>query len=154
LTKEDLQKVKAVKKKMPKARKMGGKIDGGDELNESQQTLNRSVVSSVSRKKKDATPQEKMLSRQLDTVFNEAQLRNKHFAKFSNQNEYKSDVDSVATLNFLHLNPHIVKYAMDGIIHKKSAYNSPIVNQVRFFFLFKNIVFQMLLQTLPYNPQV
>jgi hypothetical protein len=36
----------------------------------------------------------------------------------------------------------------------KGAYISPLVSQIRFFFLAKNVAFQLMLQALPYNPQI
>lgn len=59
-------------------------------------------------------------------------------------------VDYEKTIKYLHVDPNIVKFIQEGLIDDAGAYISPLVGQLRFYFLFKACLFQILLQALPF----
>lgn len=62
--------------------------------------------------------------------------------------------DEEKTILNSHINPHHILFVQDGLIENKNAYTSCLVYSFRFYFLLKTTLFQILLVTLPYSPQI
>lgn len=136
-------------------------LTGGETFNNSPRSSNslEEVVSVAekkgAKKKKRTTAQQlKIDERSFNNLLSTVELTNPKMKKYSPETEYKTVIDRKATIEFLHIDPSMIKFIQEGMLKSKGAYISPLVAQIRFFFLFKNIAFQTLLQTLPYNPQV
>lgn len=84
-------------------------------------------------------------ARKLENIITEVKFRNKELEDFDETIVWKSEIDKIRTLQFLHVDPSMIKYVQEGLLTDKGAYISPLVAQVRFFFLAKNIAFQIML---------
>ena len=63
-------------------------------------------------------------------------------------------MDYATTINYLHVDPNIVQFVQEGLLDDTGAYVSPLVGQLRFYFVLKASIFQVLLQALIYSPQL
>lgn len=134
-------------KKVPhKSKVKKNKVQKEKSLSESKVDLNITHSDNITQTKKNKEKES------LEVMFTEAAKKNELFYDYNPDIKYESVIDNATTLKYLHINPYIIKFAQDGIILNKAAYASPLVSQLRFYFVLKNAIFQILLQTLPYSP--
>lgn len=120
-------------------------------LNESNAPLKKSEESpAMTEARVKSVFNQKLTIKHLITI---AEEKNQVFSDFNKSIKYESVVDIYETVRYMHLSPTHVNYCQTTIIDNKLVFASIIVNQFRFFFLFKNAASQVLITTLPYSPQ-
>ena len=68
--------------------------------------------------------------------------------------DYSYVVDLQTSIIYSRYNFSCYKYAQQGLLGQKEAFQSPLVNKIRCFYLVKMMIFSVALQTLVYSPQV
>lgn len=63
-------------------------------------------------------------------------------------------IDYAKTVGILDVDPCLIVFMQEGLIEDSAAYASPLVGQLRLFFLVKACAFQVFLVALPYSPRI
>jgi uncharacterized membrane protein len=127
-----------------------------DSLNQlSDRVMTNDKNSILKKETQHLTKEQGIDQKQMDEVLTNSEFTNPILKRFmSTKKKFSTRLDRETTIKFLHVDPNIVKFIHEGMITKKEAYQSQLVSQLRFLFIAKNVLYQIMLQTLPFNPLV